>query len=339
VDKVSRTKRPYATEKIRNIAAIPATLMKLGADPDEVVRRAGLHPNVFADPENIIPFAALGRLISEAVKATGREDFGLCVGAANKASVMGLTGLVSVDAPTVRDALQVVIETLGTSDTGGATFLRVRDHLASFGYAVTAPDIESADQIVDGALAIAFNLMRQLCGLSWRPSFVRLTRAPPRDKTPFRKFFGSPVDFDQSSACLVFDAGTLDQPVSGRDPEYAKILAPLLDEAVANAREDFITAIRSAIRAQIGAGSLSRESLCRALGMNARTLAHRLAAHGVTYSGLADEARYAAAQSLLRREKPIAEIAVALGSAEQSAFTRAFKSWSGTTPARWRAER
>ena len=73
--------------------------------------------------------------------------------------------------------------------------------------------------------------------------------------------------------------------------------------------------------------------------MNARTLSHRLAAHGVTYSGLAGEARYDAAQSLLRREKPIAEIAAALGFAEQSAFTRAFKAWSGTTPARWRAER
>ena len=249
MDRVSRTKRPYATEKIRNIAAIPPTLAKLGADADAVVRRAGLHPNLFADPENVIPFAAVGRLSSEAVKATGREDFGLCVGAASKASVMGLTGLVSVNAPTVREALRVVIETLGTSDTGRAAFLRVRDGAASFGYAVTAPDIECADQIVDGALAIAFNLMRQLCGPSWRPRSIRLTRAPPRDKTPFRKFFEAPVEFEQSSACLIFDALTLDQPVNGRDPEYARILAPLLDEAAANAREDFIPAVRSAIRA------------------------------------------------------------------------------------------
>ena len=93
------------------------------------------------------------------------------------------------------------------------------------------------------------------------------------------------------------------------------------------------------IRSQVGAGALSRDSLCRALGLSARTLAHRLEAFGVTYSGLADEARYEAAQSLLGKAKPIAEIAATLGFAEQSAFTRAFKSWSGTTPGRWRAER
>jgi len=56
-------------------------------------------------------------------------------------------------------------------------------------------------------------------------------------------------------------------------------------------------------------------------------------------SGLAEEAKFEAAQSLLMKDRKIAEIAAALGFAEPSAFTRAFKAWSGATPARWRAER
>ena len=77
----------------------------------------------------------------------------------------------------------------------------------------------------------------------------------------------------------------------------------------------------------------------RALGLGSRALTQRLEAFGVTYSGLADEAKYDAAQSLLMKDKKIAEITEMLGFAEQSAFTRAFKTWSGVTPARWRAAR
>ncbi len=333
-----RTQR-YPIAKIRNVAAVPATLVEFCVDPATVLRRAGLDPNLFSNPENVMPYAALGRLLTESVKATGCESFGLRVGASTKASSLGLTSLVSINSPTVRDAVQVIVDTLKTSETGGTTFLDIRGGLASFGYDVTAPGVESVDQIVDASIAIAHNIMRRLCGPAWRPSRVQLIRDPPRDKGPFSKFFEAPIDYAEPSGCLVFDAATLDAPVRDRNPEYAEILAPLLEEAAANAPGDFLSAVKLIIRSQIGAGALSRDNVCRAFGLNARTFCHRLEAHGVTYSGLADEARFDAAQSLLARGKKLGEIATILGFAEQSAFTRAFKAWSGATPARWRAAR
>ena len=63
--------------------------------------------------------------------------------------------------------------------------LDVRGQIASFLYVVTAPNIESADQIVDAGIAVIVNAMRQLCGPAWRPNRVRLTRDPPQDRTPF----------------------------------------------------------------------------------------------------------------------------------------------------------
>ena len=135
---------------------------------------------------------------------------------------------------------------LQTSDTGGATFLDVRRSVASFGYGVTAPAIESADQIVDAAIAIAFNVMRQLCGTAWRPDAVRLTRDPPRDRAPFVRFFEAPVEFGAARACRVFDAA---RPRSAgartATRTIADILAPLLQEAAANAQGDFLSTARA----------------------------------------------------------------------------------------------
>ncbi len=327
------------TVKVRNLAGILPTLAELGADPDAVIRQAGIDPKLLSDLDAILPFSALGRLVTKCVTATACESFGLRVGMKTRPTGMGLTGLVSIHSPTVREGLEVITATLQTSDTGGATFLDVRRSVASFGYGVTAPAIESVDQIVDAAIAIAFNVMRQLCGTAWRPDAVRLTREPPRDRTPFVRFFEAPVEFSAARACLVFDAAVLGRPVHGRDPHIADILAPLLQEAAANAQGDFLSTARAAIRAQLAAGTLSRDSVCRALSLSLRTFVHRLEARGLTYTGLADEAKYEAAQGWLIKGQSITETAARLGFADASAFTRAFKGWSGATPARWRAER
>jgi Arabinose-binding domain of AraC transcription regulator, N-term len=182
----SSSRRPaYATVKARNVAAIPGVLREFGADVPAILQKAGLDPNFFDDLEQVMPYATLGRLLTESVKATGCESFGLRVGAKTKLSSLGLTSLVSLNSPTVRDALLVINDTLKTSETGGATYLEARDGLASFGYTVVAPNIEAADQIEDGSLAIAFNILRRVCGPSWRPILVRLARDPPRDRAPF----------------------------------------------------------------------------------------------------------------------------------------------------------
>ncbi len=294
---------------------------------------------MFSDPDNNLPFTALDRLLSACVKTTGCESFGLSVGARMQPTAVGLPALVSMHAPTVRDALQILSSTLKTSNTGVATMIDVRGASASFQYVVTAPNIGNADQIADAAVAMIVNTMRRLCGPAWRPIRVRLTRDPPRDKAPFVQFFKVPVEYAALTAGVIFEAAALDWPVPDRDPDTARILAPLLEEAVANARGDFVSAVKSALRARIGRGALTREGVCRALGVNARTLAHRLEALGVTFSGLADEVRFDAAQCLLLKDRRIAEVAADLGFAEPSAFIRAFKAWSGMTPARWRTDR
>jgi AraC-like DNA-binding protein len=62
-------------------------------------------------------------------------------------------------------------------------------------------------------------------------------------------------------------------------------------------------------------------------------LNRRLKAEGTTFQKLLDEVRFEAACQLLDTGRiPITEIAVSLGYAETSAFSRAFRRWSGTTP-------
>ena len=72
--------------------------------------------------------------------------------------------------------------------------------------------------------------------------------------------------------------------------------------------------------------------------MHRRTLSRRLKDGGSGYRGITNEIRFEIARQLLGdTEVPLGQIAAALDYSEASAFTRAFRRWSGETPTAWRA--
>ena len=97
-----------------------------------------------------------------------------------------------------------------------------------------------------------------------------------------------------------------------------------------------VDAWRRSLVPLIREGRTSLAALARAHHLSARSLQRRLADHGMTFQGLLDETRRHLAEAYLRDERlDLAEIALLLGYSEQSAFTRAFRTWTGLPPAQW----
>jgi hypothetical protein len=57
-----------ATVRVGVAAAVPAVLRSQGADPGKVVAEAGLDLELFDDPDNLISYAARGRLLSRTLR-------------------------------------------------------------------------------------------------------------------------------------------------------------------------------------------------------------------------------------------------------------------------------
>jgi AraC-like DNA-binding protein len=118
--------------------------------------------------------------------------------------------------------------------------------------------------------------------------------------------------------------------LTGADPKRLRIL-----EEQAHARDDFGVAfrLRRTLRILLLAEAASGDQVARLLLMHRRTLNRRLKAEGTTFRELLDEVRFEAACQLVDTARiPITEIAVSLGYSETSAFSRAFRRWSGATP-------
>jgi AraC-like DNA-binding protein len=117
----------------------------------------------------------------------------------------------------------------------------------------------------------------------------------------------------------------------------------LTEEFAASAQPaSFASALRLALRSTFGRADLDADCHARPLatrfGIHERTLYRRLRADGTTFGReLAHARREIAARLLRETDWPLVEIALALSYAESTSFVRAFKRWTGVTPARYRA--
>jgi AraC-like DNA-binding protein len=97
--------------------------------------------------------------------------------------------------------------------------------------------------------------------------------------------------------------------------------------------------LTSLIFARLSDGEINQEQLARDVGMSSRTMRRRLSQDETSFQQLLDDCRMrqAVLEFQSRPSASIAQIALRLGYAEHSTFTRAFTRWAGIPPQRFRA--
>jgi AraC-like DNA-binding protein len=317
---------------------IAPTLLGFGLDPDPVIREAGLDPHLFDDGANIIPHAALGRLLTLCVAYTHCPHFGLLVGQRATILSLGMVGRLMQYSETLGAAMRALVSNLSVQNRGSVPSLTIGGDTALFTFSVYQPEAESADQISDGSLAVTVNAIRALCGPDWNPTEVLLPRAPPADQAPYRHHFRAPVRFNQESAIIVFPAGDLERRVAGADPMLRTLLEERVSQLKGRQGSEFSDDIRRLLRTRLTSNHCSADDIAELLTMHRRTLSRNLKSSGLGYRAIANEIRFEIARQLLQdTQVPLGQIAAALGYSEASAFTRAFRRWSGETPTAWRS--
>ena len=315
----------------------PQVLDELRADTDDMLARSGLSRQVFSDPENVIPFAQVGRLFDECATVNGKGSLGLAIGGRSRLSALGAVGLMMQASPTAGHALQMLASHYPAHDGGAVIALGVDGAVATLTYTVIVPGVSSLDQIYAMVLAMGASYMRAMLGSGWRAREVLLPYARPADVSPLRKAFDAPLRFDADVAGLVFPVADLATPLATADTFLYRMMSERLQRIEALAAASLPDRVRHQLAWLIYIEGWDAGMLATRLGLSLRTLNRRLADAGTTLRALRDEAyREAACQLLASTNKPTSEIAAILQYSDQSAFTRAFRRWQGVAPTQWR---
>jgi AraC-like DNA-binding protein len=305
--------------------------------PITVQQRVGHRPKLFGNPEHRISYLARGRLLAHCVQRSGCAHFGLLVGQRASLRSFGLIGLLARSAPDAGSALRSLVRHFHYQARGAVLALEVDGDLAVLSYASYQPRAEATDQVGDGAIAIAFNLLLELCGPDWAPIELRFAHRRPDDVAPFRRLFKAPLRFDAEQYAVVFSASWLARALPATDPDLRRLLQQQIDKLEHQHEDDFAEQVRSVLRHALVTGHAGADQIAALFSVDRRTLNRRLNAQGAGFQQLLDEVSFEIARQMLTDSAmDIVEVADLLGYASASAFTRAFRRWSGDTPAAWR---
>ncbi|GAB2492523.1 AraC family transcriptional regulator [Pseudoxanthomonas sangjuensis] len=162
--------------------------------------------------------------------------------------------------------------------------------------------------------------------------------AQPSRANDYLYLFPGPVLFSQPTTRITFPADFLELPVRQRKPDLRQFLdrAPEDWIFVSFAEELTCHRVRQCIVAALP-DMPTIHRVARNLHCSDRTLFRRLSAEGTTFQAIKDEVRRdIAIRQLTQTQAPISQIAEAVGFDNPTAFHRAFRGWTGSTPSMYR---
>jgi AraC-like DNA-binding protein len=162
--------------------------------------------------------------------------------------------------------------------------------------------------------------------------------AAPAHADVYGVLFSGPTTFETPTAALHFDARYLALPLRRDEAALQHMLQRALPLTVLQYRRDrlLVQRVRLALAAY-PAQTHNAEALSALLNVSPRTLYRQLKDEGASLQALKDEVRKNRARELLlRTDRPIKQVAEAAGFSNEKSFMRAFRNWTGTSPAEFR---
>ena len=305
-------------------------LGRLDADPAEFLASLGIDAG--AAPTTYVDGAEVDRRLAAIATHRGDLSFGLTLARTAVSWPLGLFGHLVWLSGTVRDALTRAVRFYGmvtrarrvTLDEVGAR-ATLRQH--------GVPGQLRGPILTEFPFASLALRARAATGGQFTVRAVRFTHAPPRAAAAaYREVFGVPVAFGAPVDEIELDSSQLDLRLASADPITSAVLESTVAQLTGTpSRSPLRDRVRRACAQHLGA-PVSIERVARDLGTSARSLRRHLEQEGSSLRAVVDELRREHADELLAAGTPIKEIAFGLGFSEPSAFSRAYKRWTGKAP-------
>jgi len=218
--------------------------------------------------------------------------------------------------------------------------IKIDDEQAQISYRILDTDIWPRHQDAMFSLGIVAQIIQKAAGADWNKVELSL-ECPAKDSCAnMGSKVGTSVWFGGDTNSILFPASFLDLPLEfaeRNDADMPSLNRALVDKWRATPVGE---RVRNSIYQKLADGLINQGKMASEIGMSCRTMRRKLLEEGMCFQEILDDCRMRQAIFEFRTnpEQSISQIALRLGYAEHSTFTRAFTRWAGQCPQSYRSQ-
>ncbi|SKB81124.1 AraC family transcriptional regulator [Dyadobacter psychrophilus] len=327
----------YGTIRVlRNI--IYAATAK-GGNLGKLCAALGIHPSDLHDGDRkIAGVKPVMDLWDEVIAATGDQAFGLHMGLENKPSVLGLLGYLMQSCRTVDEAFSKIL-TYQQTVSGWISYNYLMGKEFELIFSVNPiwqqASPETARQALETAISGSLSYINIFTGQRVFPLRAELAYKSPVSRAEYEKILHCAVSFGAEQTKLIFAKEVAGMPLVSYDESLYMSFAEILKNkcAVTSTQSSFAEQVRRVIIQDFYGKIPSLQIIAAHMNLSERSLQRRLQQESESYRSLGATIKQELAFNLLKNtDATVLAISEVLGYTEPSAFHRAFKNWTQTSP-------
>lgn len=317
-------------------------LQGVGIEDIAILRILNISEQELQDPNGRIPIQRLGTMWQTAIEIADTPLLGLIAGARIIPADFGIIGHMALASETLKDAFftgikyeHLINDSYESTlvEEGDIIFNRLNCNDLAPHKAEPLIEFDFASFISFGRASAAQHETNLVA-----PIEVHFTHSPRGPIEEYERLLFGPVKFNMPCNQVAIHKDILKLSTRAPDPSLLSMIQQriqAMDKAYNSAKNSTSKQVSRFILDNIELGFPSVEQVAAYLSISSSTLKRRLTNDGTSYQALVTTLKCELAESFLKEKTPIADIAMILGFSESSAFTRAFKKWTGTVPSQF----
>lgn len=313
--------------------------MNAGLALDEVVALIGIDAETLSDPDARVPAGRTYRAWDLVAERLDDPLFGLRAAEALHVALFDAYDFAVTSATTMRDGLERMMRHLRLQHDGAEIRLAIDGDEACVSVVFYETD-GLPHHFCEFVVAVWLLRARSFITQRFAPRRLRFRHASQADPAEYARVLGVRPAFSAGADCVTFDAAFLEQPLVSANPALGRLMDGYLGERQERVpdRQPVAVRARTQIELALREGTPSVSVVARQMAVSVRTLQRALSDAGTSFDALLDETRRALALGWVHDPgRSFKQLSNDLGFGQPTAFTRAFRRWTGQSPSQYRA--